>query len=245
MAEFLKTQVTTQTQWAPGLVTLQLTESLPEFLPGQFAQLGLDIAGKRVKRSYSIASAPGEAPEFFVSEVKNGELSPSLVQSGENGELFVDPEPLGYFTIDEVPECQTLWLVSTGTGLGPTISMLRTPGALDRFKRVIVIHGARQLDHLAYRDEILERAQKDPRLSYLPCVSREGSNLESFKGRLTTGFAEGFLEQWAGQKFDEQSHMLICGNPHMIDDMSAQLKERGFEKHRRRKPGHYNFERYW
>ena len=245
MAEFLKTQVIMQSEWAPGLVTIQLKDSLPAFLPGQFAQLGLDIAGKRVRRSYSISSAPGEAPEFFISEVKNGELSPSLVEGGQSGSLFLDPEPLGYFTLNEVPDCDTLWLVSTGTGLGPTISMLRTPNALDRFKRIIVIHGARQLSHLAYRDEILERAHKDSRLSYLPCVSRECTNFESFRGRITTGFQDGFLEKWAGQNFDERSHMLLCGNPKMIDEMTAQLKERGFEKHRRRKPGHYNFERYW
>ncbi len=245
MAAFVESQVTVKRKWAPGLVTLELNQSLPDFLPGQFAQLALELNGKRVKKSYSIASAPGQAAEFFISEVKEGELSPSLVEGGLDGSVLVDPEPLGYFTLEEVPECETLWLVSTGTGLGPTISMLRTKGALDRFRRVIVIHGARQLSHLAYRDEILERAQKDSRLSYLPCVSREGTNLESFRGRITTGFAEGFLEKWAGQRFDEQSHMLLCGNPQMIDEMSAQLKDRGFEKHRRRKPGHFNFERYW
>lgn len=242
---FREAKISRRQVWAPGLVSLTLADVAPAFAPGQFFQLGLPGAdGTLVRRSYSAASAPGEPLQFLLSEVPDGALTPRLCSLGEGDLVHVDDAPLGYFTLAEVPACETLWLVATGTGLGPFLSMLRTPGALDRFAQLVVVHGAPSQDRLAYADEV--RALTVQRQAhYVPCVSREDAPPDGVRGRVTDALESGALEKLTGVSVDQRGHILLCGNPSMIDDMVRLLRERGLEKHRRRTPGHFNFEKYW
>lgn len=232
--------------WAPGLMSIELACEVPPFSAGQFFNLGLKSAEQIVRRSYSAASAPGAPLEFLLSEVAAGGLTPSIFQLGEGDAILLDQTPLGFFTLKEVPEAKSLWMVATGTGLGPFISMLRDGAVLRRFDRLVVVHGVRHEEQLAYREELEELSQKFPQLKYLAAVSGSSSLAKaSPPGRITTHFASGLLEERAENPFDGDSHMLLCGNPVMIEDMTTLLKLRGFEKHRRKKPGHFNFEKYW
>ncbi|MCH2107778.1 MAG: ferredoxin--NADP reductase [Polyangiaceae bacterium] len=250
MSGFEKAKIADKQHWAPGLATITVEYPTPDFIAGQFMQIAAEVDGEQIKRSYSISSAPGKPLEFFISEVAGGALSPILCQKEIGDELLIDGNPLGFFTLQEVPPARFLWLASTGTGLGPTISMLRQEEDLDRFEEVLIIHGVRQQSDLAYRQELEELMtsganQGKTKIRYIPVVSREGAPEIGLQGRITERFADGSLEKIAAQTMDADSHLLLCGNPAMITDMATLMKERGFEKHRRRKSGHFNFEKYW
>lgn len=244
-ASFSAVRIVHIEDWAEGLRTIALDYTPPAFVAGQFFQLGLLRGGQFVKRSYSAASAPGARAEFFLSRVDGGELTPGVFELKRGDEVAIDPGVLGFFTLREVPDCRTLWLVATGTGLGPYVSMLRQGEELERFERIVIVHGARTTSEHAYSEELRAAAVRDPRLIYVPVASREEKVSVGLAGRITTTFASGALEQAAGVPMDADSHMLLCGNPQMIEEMAAALKARGFKKHRRREPGHFNFEKYW
>jgi ferredoxin--NADP+ reductase len=243
----IETKITQRLVWTPDLITLRLDHLPGPFQAGQFFNLASEADGSLIRRSYSAASAPGEPLEFFLSRVEGGALTPLLFALKEGDSLLLDPKPLGFFTLAEVPEAKRLWVVATGTGLGPFISMLRSEGVLARFEQVVVVHGVRHKEQLAYRAELSTLSAESDRIRYVPVVSGPGetSTNGELLGRITSVFADGRLIDEAGSAFDQNCHMLMCGNPQMITDMAALLKDAGFEKHRRREPGHFNFEKYW
>src|SRR5690606_37242005 len=117
-------------------------------------------------------------------------------------------------------------------------------GALDRFVQLVIVHGAPSVDRLAHADEV-RTLTSSGQAHYVPCVSREAPPADGVRGRVTDALASGALEQLTGLRVDTSGHVLLCGNPVMIDDMVGLLRGRGLEKHRRRTPGHFNFEKYW
>jgi len=233
--------------WAPGLSTLMVEADVEAWTPGQFVNLALEVGGSIERRSYSIASAPGAPLAFLVTGVAGGVLTPHLLRLEPGDEILVEPKPQGFFTLKWVPAAPELWLVATGTGLGPFLSLLGSGEIWERFERVVLVHGVRETPHLAHRDElhalVTERAG---RFSYVPIVSREPFASGVQHGRVTTLLADGSLERAAGLSLDpERSHLMLCGNPAMIEEMTARLGERGLRKHRVRAPGHITIEKYW
>ncbi len=243
---WIETAVTARTDWAEDLATFTC-DAQPDFVPGQFINLALDLDGKRVVRSYSIAAAPGQPLAFFVSLVPGGTLTPSLFGMKPGAKLWVAPRAAGLLTVEFVPDfARELWLVATGTGLAPFLSMLRAGVLLPRFERVVIVHGVRHARHLAYREELSALARVHEPLHYLPVVSRDGSAGIGLQGRITTALASGELEAKAGLALDEaRSHVMLCGNPGMIRDATELLLGRGLRRHRRREPGHITQEKYW
>lgn len=247
LVSFAEGRVTARRDWAPGLMTLTVDAPLEPFKPGQFMNLGLPGDEEPIFRAYSLASAPGAPLEVFLSEIESGAVSPSLFQSRVGDRVLIDPKPHGYFTLDWVPEAKELWLVATGTGLGPFISMLRSGEPLRRFEHVVVVHGVRRLAHLAYADELQAlAASSGGRLTWVPLVSRDEAPPGMLTGRLTMALVDGRLERAAGRALSEdRSHLMLCGNPAMIDEMLELLAQRGLRRHRARKPGHVTVEKYW
>lgn len=245
-----------------------------DFEPGQFTNLALlpppeviaaDAAlaeqGERrrpariklVRRAYSIASPPSEKHwlEFYIVAVDEGALTPRVFDIEIGDRLFMDPKIKGHFTITNVPDGKNLVTVATGTGLAPFLSMYHqykdTPG---RFNQFVFIHGVRVEEDLGYKDMLESLAKQDPRVVYLPAVSRapDGSAYAGYRGRVTTMFSDGTYEQATGRPLDaEQDHIFLCGNPAMIDQLEKELVERdGFVvKSPRQKDGNLHFERYW
>ncbi|HVJ15582.1 MAG TPA: ferredoxin--NADP reductase [Polyangiaceae bacterium] len=233
--------------WAPGLFTLRVQAEIAPFEPGQFVNIGLRLEGELVFRAYSLASPPSQPLEFYVTEVQGGALTPRLCQLTPGESLLVEQHPQGFFTLRYIPDAPELWLLATGTGLGPFMSMLRSEEIWRRFGRLVLAHGVREAAQLSYRDELAElSAQHDGRLVWVPVVSRESAAGGVLHGRLTTTLTDGSLEQRAGVTLDPaRSHVMLCGNPAMIHDVTALLEERGLRKHRQRKPGHISIEKYW
>lgn len=246
-AQWISTQVTHQVDWAEGLRTIQLEKSLV-FKPGQFANLGLDINGQRIRRSYSIASASGAPLEFFVTVVENGVLTPPMFDLKLGDSIWLEDRAVGLLTLDYMPDfAKDLWLFSTGTGLAPFISMLRSGVLLPRFENVIVVNGCRKNEHLAYQDELRAFGQQtEGRVKYVGMVTREEPILDHVKGRITDVLEDGRLEAISGVAFDpKRSHFMLCGNPEMISQALELLKARGMKRNKRREPGHISIEKYW
>jgi ferredoxin/flavodoxin---NADP+ reductase len=227
-------------------MTLRLAEHAA-FRPGQFMNLGLYVAGGEfVSRSYSLASAPGRELEVLLAHVGEGALTPALFDLHEGSPLFLDPKPQGFFTFDYVPPHRELWLVATGTGLGPFLSMLRSGEAFARAERVILVHGVRGPSELAHRQELQAMVgERAGVFRFVPVLSRQFEAGQS-QGRLTQALISGQLEAAAQTPLAaETAHVMLCGNPAMIDEVIALLGERGLRRHRQRTPGHITTEKYW
>lgn len=233
-----------RTDWADGLWTLRV-DAVIDHEPGQFVNLALTIDGQQVKRAYSLASAPGAPAEFFLVRVEGGALTPALHRLAIGDHVQVQQEPQGFFVLSEVPDARDLWLVASGTGLGPFMAMLRSETIWRRFANVVLVHGARYASHLAYRAE-LEALSRTRPLRCIGAVTREAVAAPLLAGRITARLADGQLEATAGTVLSaEHSHVMLCGNPDMVTDVTAALIGRGLAKHRRRAPGHITIEKYW
>jgi len=247
MSRWLEGRVVGQTRWTDRLCSLRVAAPLGPFEAGQFTKLALDVGGERIARPYSLVNPPGSDPlEFYYNVVSGGPLSPRLAALEPGAPVYVAPNPAGFLVLREVPEAENLWLISTGTGLGPFLSILRTEAPWSRFSRVTLVHAVRTGADRAYRETIGEvAAARGERFGFVTFVSREPAP-GALAGRIPAAIDDGRLEQAAGVALGaEQSHVMLCGNPAMVADVTAALVSRGMRKHRRRAPGHITVETYW
>jgi ferredoxin--NADP+ reductase len=156
------------------------------------------------------------------------------------------PNANGFFTMDDVPEAEALWCISTGTGIGPFLSILRTAKPWEKFARVALVHAVRVAADLAYREVIDDVLRAHPgAFTYVPVVSRE-AHPGALPGRIPMLIPNGRLESRAGLALSAaNAHVMLCGNPAMVDDVQAVLAARGMKRHRRREPGQITLETYW
>jgi ferredoxin--NADP+ reductase len=239
--KWLTGRVVENRHWTESLFSLRVEGAPLRFQAGQFVRIALDVEGERVARAFSFVNAP-EDPllEFYGVIVPQGPLSPRLARLSAGDALYIAPNPAGFLVLSEVPEAETLWLISTGTGIAPFLSILRTEAPWKRFKNVIVVHAVRRANELVYRELIGATPAR-----YVSFVSRESAP-GSLAGRIPAAIADGRLEAAAGAKLaHEASHVMLCGNPQMLKDVQAVLVARGMKKHRRRAPGHITVESFW
>lgn len=236
--------VTERIEWDPGLFTVRL-DTTRDFQAGQFTKLGLMEEDRTVSRAYSIASAPGAQLDFYIVEVEGGALSPRLCALRPGHTVWVQHRCLGGFTLEKVPEGRDIWLLGTGTGLAPYISMLRHGDIFERFENIVVVQGARYARQLGHQPE-LQRWANEGRIRWLRTITRE-SDESCTEGRITTLFEDGRLEAEAGLKISaEHSHVMMCGNPAMIKQMREMLRDqRDMDLHTPRRHGQVHIERYW
>ncbi|PQJ96026.1 ferredoxin--NADP reductase [Chromatium okenii] len=246
MSDWVKGQVVGKQQWAEGLYSLQFDAPIHAFKAGQYIKVALDIAGERIGRPYSLVNAPQERPlEIFFNEVNGGSLTAPLSALNIGDPVWLTAAAGGIFTLETVAPAETLWLLATGTGLGVYLSILRSAEPWERFQRVILVHGVRQVADLAYQDLLAEISERHgERFRMIAAVSREtGAHL--LNGRITDLLTNGELETIAGATIDPAtSHVMLCGNSAMIKDAKIILEARGLVRHRRQAPGHYTTEQY-
>ena len=237
---WLQGTVVENRQWTETLFSLRVAGVQLGFQAGQFVRIALDVDGQRVARAFSFVNPPHDPVlEFYGVIVPQGPLSPRLARLQAGEPLYVASNPAGFLVLSEVPEADTLWLVATGTGIAPVLSLLRTDEPWRRFKRVVLVHAARYARELAYRDAIAGTPAK-----YVTMVSRE-PHPGALAGRIPAALRDGRMEKAAGLALDGNSHVMLCGNPDMLKDTQAVLVERGLRKHRRRNPGHITVESFW
>jgi len=243
--QWLETKVLDNRHWTDTLFSLRVAGPALAFEAGQFVRLALDIGGERIARPFSFVNPPADpVHEFYGIVVPEGPLSPRLARLQPGDTLYLASNPAGFLVLSEVPEAETLWLISTGTGIAPFLSILRTEAPWRRFRNVVLVHAVRHAKELVYRDLILEISRKQ-KLRYVSFVSRE-PHPGSLSGRIPAAVRDGRLERAAGLEIaPESSQVLLCGNPDMLKDASAALVERGLRKHRRRNPGQISVESFW
>lgn len=247
MGKWIEGTVVGQKRWTDHLYSLQVDAEIGSFGPGQWTKLALPVGGEFVARAYSFVNASRERPhEFFYNTVPEGHLSPRLARLEPMDVVFLAPAASGLFTLDEVPDAEVLWLIATGTGLGPYLSMLRSDALWDRFRKAVLVHAVRRAADLAYRDVVAAiAARHGERFRAVSFVSRE-QHAGALAGRIPEAIGDERLERAAGVPLaPETSQVMLCGNPDMVMDATDALKARGLKRHRHRDPGHVAVEPYW
>jgi len=238
----------------PNLFTLRTTRDRGfRFTAGQFARLGVrKPSGCIVWRAYSMVSAPhDEFLDFFSIVVPDGEFTSELSRLSVGDELLVEKQAFGFLTLDRFPDGCDLWLLATGTGIAPFLSILQDFEAWQRFERIVLVYSVRQARELAYQQLIADLPRREyleglgDKLTYVPVVTREQVP-GALHGRITQLIETGELERAAGLALSpEHSRIMLCGNPQMIEDTRAVLKTRDLQLALTRRPGQVAVENYW
>ncbi|CCQ12822.1 Ferredoxin--NADP(+) reductase [Pseudoalteromonas luteoviolacea B = ATCC 29581] len=246
MSNWVQGKITEINWWTDKLFTIRVKAKLQPFKAGQFTKLALIVGDKRIARAYSFVNSPNDPfYEFYCIEVENGQLTSALASLHVGNEIWLDEEPSGFFTLDEIPNAEQLWMLSTGTAIGPFLSMLQDGDMWNRFSHVILVHGVRYAIDLTYQTLIESIQANQAGFSYVPVVSREMC-IKGLEGRITKVLDEGTLEHFVGSSFHpNKSQFMICGNPQMVKDTTALLESLGFSRNRRASPGHITVEQYW
>ncbi len=245
--QWIEGKIIENIHWTENLFSLRIAAAVDKFSAGQFTSLALDINGERIARPYSFLSSPDQQPlEFFFYTATNGVLSNALVKLNPGESVWVRQQAHGFFTMDEVPDAQELWMIATGTGVAPFFSILGSATPWQRFEHIILVHAVRTAADLRYQHLIESYAENYPgKFSFQSFVSRESCK-GALPGRVPAAIANGDLERAVGRQLDkEKSHVMLCGNPDMVKDTVELLNLRNMRKHRRRTPGHITVENYW
>ena len=248
MSKWLEGRVVENRRWTEALFSLRVQAQPLPFEAGQFVKLALDVDGERVARPFSFVNPP-QAPrlEFYGVVVPEGPLSPRLAKLSAGDVIYLSSNPSGFLVLSEMPDAETLWLMSTGTGLAPFLSILCTETPWRRYRRVVLVHAVRFANELVYGEllDAIARERGAERFRRVTIVSREAAP-GSLSGRIPAAIGDGRLEAAAGAPLrPKTSQVMLCGNPDMLRDAGAALAARGMKKHRRRTPGQITTESFW
>ena len=222
------------------------------FESGQFVMIGLEIDERPLMRAYSIASANWEEHlEFLSIKVPNGPLTSRLQHLKPGDTLTVSRKPTGTLVLADLRPGRHLYLLGTGTGLAPFLSIARDPDVYERFDKIVLAHGVRRIEDLAYADYLEHELPQHPylgewvreKLIYYPTVTREPY---THCGRITDAITGDLMSQATGLPplSPETDRVMLCGSPAMLNDLSNLLDQRGFRvSPRTREPGDYVVER--
>jgi ferredoxin--NADP+ reductase len=251
-AAYLAATIREVHHWTDRLFSFRCTRDPAfRFRAGEFVMIGLMVDGKPLVRAYSVASPTWEEDlEFLSIKVQHGPLTSRLQHVRPGDTLLVGRKPTGTLVTDNLLPGGTLWLLATGTGLAPFMSLIREPEVYERYDRVVVCHTVRQVAELAYRDlitrdlpehELLGELLRD-KLLYYPSVTREAFPTE---GRITTLIESGrvFADLGLPALDPARDRAMLCGSEAMNADCRALLEARGFTEGSNASPGTYVVEK--
>ncbi|HEX4880331.1 MAG TPA: ferredoxin--NADP reductase [Limnobacter sp.] len=262
--KFTRETITDLRVWVPGkLFSFKCTRpSGYRFAAGQFARLGventLNLSGEPgiIWRAYSMVSSPYEQHlEFFSIVVPDGAFTSHLSRLKVGDPVYIDKTSFGFLTTSRFESGDDLWLLGSGTGLAPFLSILHDPLTWEQFKRIVLVHSARTAEELVYQD-MIQSFTTHPELSeliddvkqrffYVPVVTRQ-TLPACLNERITTLLENGRLQAATGLVMNPQrSRFMICGNPEMVTDIREVLKQQGYKAARRNSPGEIAVENYW
>ena len=253
MSAYTQETVLSVRHWTDSLFSFTTTRSPSfRFSNGQFTMMGLETDGGRpLVRAYSMASPNYEDTlEFFSIKVPDGPLTSRLQHIKQSDRILVSKKPTGTLVVDNLLPGRFLYLLSTGTGLAPFMSIIRDPDTYERFEKLVLVHGCRQVAELAYgeritadlpRDELIGEYVRE-KLIYYPTVTREPYHN---RGRVTDLITSGQLFRDVGlPALDaEQDRAMLCGSPQMLKDMRIVLEDSGFIEGSVSEPGTFVVEK--
>ncbi|WP_448189959.1 ferredoxin--NADP reductase [Azospirillum sp. sgz301742] len=252
MSNLITERVLRVHHWTDTLFSFQTTRDQSfRFENGQFTMIGVEVGGKPLLRAYSLASANYEDTlEFFSIKVEDGPLTSRLQHLKEGDPIIISRKATGTLLVDNLLPGKTLYLLSTGTGLAPFLSIIKDPEVYGRFERIVLTHTCRTVDELAYQEIIKEALPGNEyfgdevraKLVYYPTVTREAFHTQ---GRITDLIRSGqFFDDVGTTPFDpENDRVMLCGSPGMLADTVDLLEERGFAEGSSGEPGHYVVEK--
>lgn len=226
-----------------------------DFLPfeaGQFARFQVEVENDKGEiegfaKPYSFINTPEEKyVEIYFDTVPNGKVSNGLAALQVGDSVEVSQPCVGFFVLSQIPEARYLWMLATGTGIGPYLSILKTEKVWKRFEKIILVHAVPYANELSYAKTIDGFSERHPdKFQFMSIVSREDHE-GSFKGRIPELIQKGALEARAELDINKQnSHVMLCGNSGMLKDSKIVLKERDMDRHLNHKPGHVSSETYF
>jgi len=252
MSAFNEERVLTVHHWTDSLFSFTTTRDTSlRFSNGHFTMIGLRVNDKPLLRAYSIASANYEEHlEFLSIKVPDGPLTSRLQHIKPGDSIIVGKKPTGTLLIDYLLPGKRLYLLGTGTGLAPYLSIVRDPETYEKFEEVIVVHGVREVKELAYRTFFTETLPNDdvlgemvkPKLRYYPTVTRE---VFEHQGRITDLIESGqlFTDLGIPALDPDIDRAMICGSPAMLRDLKAMFEQRQFKEGNTTRPGDFVIER--
>jgi ferredoxin--NADP+ reductase len=252
MAAYDVEKVLTVHHWNESLFTFTCTRgSSLRFESGHFVMVGIVVDGKPLMRAYSIASAHYEEHlEFFSIKVPNGPLTSRLQHLKVGDDVLIGKKPTGTLVLTDLLPGRNLYLFATGTGLAPFMSIIRDPDTYERFEKIVLVHGVRKVDELAYADLIAHDLprhdylgeQVRDKLVYYPTVTREPFRN---RGRITDLITSKQLFDDIGQPPLSlgTDRIMMCGSPAMLEELRAMFEARGFAEGSHSEPGHFVIEK--
>lgn len=252
MSNLIRETVTSVHHWNETLFSFTTTRNQGlRFKNGHFTMIGLEVEDKPLLRAYSIASANYEEEmEFFSIKVQDGPLTSRLQKLAVGDEILVGTKPVGTLITDSLLPGKNLYLLSTGTGLAPFMSIIKDLDVYEQYDKVVLTHGVRYVSELAYQDRIEHELPNNEyfgevvrdKLIYYPTVTREEYRNT---GRLTDLIRSGQLTADIGlaDLDPENDRFMLCGSPAMLDELTTMLNELGFKEARAGQAGHYVIER--
>lgn len=248
-------------RWTDKLLTFRTTRPAGyRFTPGQFARLGLLVNGEMVWRAYSITSAETEDQlEYYAIIVPDGLFTSALDKLQPGDPVWVEKLSYGFMTPDRFADGEDFWMLATGTGLGPYISILQQREVWQQFRNLILVHCVRHENELTYQEKF-EALRAEAAAQNLPAQLRvitmttrdnavntaEPAAANRLHGRITAALRDGTLEKKLGIDITAaSSRLMVCGNPEMITEVRELLKERGLGPCRRAGGGQFITEDYW
>ena len=252
MTEIHKERVIDVHHWSDTLFTIKTTRDRSlRFRNGEFAMMGMEIEGKPLMRAYSMASANYEDHlEFYSIKVQHGALTSRLQHIIAGDEILVSKKPTGTLLWDRLRPGKHLYLLSTGTGLAPFLSIIKDPEIYENFEKVILVHGCRYINELTYQQLITHELKHNEyfgdsvkeKLIYYPAVTREPY---INYGRITSLLQTGRLIEDIGTPALnlEDDRFMLCGSPRMLESLTKILDDLGFSETRKSDLGEYVIER--
>jgi ferredoxin--NADP+ reductase len=252
MSNFNQETVLSVHHWTDRLFSFKTTRNPAfRFQNGQFTMMGVEVKGRPLVRAYSLVSANYEEQlEFFSIKVPDGPLTSRLQHLKEGDAILVSRKATGTLVLDNLSAGRNLYLLGTGTGLAPFLSIIKDPETYERFERVVVVHGCRWVAELAYSALIADIMPKDElvgdsvreKLIYYPTVTREPFR---HNGRISLLMTNGKLFRDIGLSpiSTESDRFMLCGSPNMLADIRTILKDKGFVEGSHGAPGHYVIEK--
>lgn len=252
MSAFNQERVLDVRHWNDSLFSFTTTRNPGfRFRNGHFVMVGLEVEGKPLLRAYSLVSANyDEHLEFYSIKIADGALTSRLQHITPGDEVLVSRKPTGTLLLDNLLPGKRLYLLATGTGLAPFMSIIRDPQTYERFEQVVVAHGVRRVSDLGYREYIeselprheLVGEQVKAQLLYYPTVTRERFRNQ---GRLSTLVDSDRLSTDLGLPplAAEHDRVMLCGSPTMLADLVTRLESRGLQEGSSDEHGQYVIER--